>query len=99
MDMETLMAQAQRLQNNVAQAQEHLAKTVVRGIADNGACVVDMTGKYDMLNITIRPDVLDGGVNAVVNAVMNAYKDAKKKADDTIDQVMSVATEGVPLPQ
>ena len=58
MDMEALMAQAAELQNKVATAQEQLAQTVVKGIADNGACIVDMTGKYDLVKLTIRTDVL-----------------------------------------
>ena len=98
MDMESLMAQAAELQNKVAAAQEQLANTVVKGIASNGACIIDMTGKYDLLKLTINPDVLSGGVSAVENAVMAAYTDAKQKADAIIDQVMGAATAGVPLP-
>ena len=98
MDMESLMAQAAELQNKVAAAQEQLANTVVKGIASNGACIIDMTGKYDLLKLTINPDVLSGGVSAVENAVMAAYTDAKQKADTIIDQVMGAATAGVPLP-
>ena len=92
------MAQAAELQNKVAAAQEQLANTVVKGIASNGACIIDMTGKYDLLKLTINPDVLSGGVSAVENAVMAAYTDAKQKADTIIDQVMGAATAGVPLP-
>ncbi len=98
MDMEALMAQAAELQNKVAAAQDKLAKTIVKGIADNGACIVDMTGKYETIKITIRPDVLTQGVNAVENAVLAAYTDAKNKADDIIDKVMGDATAGVPMP-
>ncbi len=98
MDMESLMAQAAALQNKVADAQDKLAKTVIKGIADNGACIVDMSGKYDLLKLTIRPDVLSRGADAVAEIVMVAYNDAKKKADDIIDQVMGDATAGVPLP-
>lgn len=98
MDMESLMAQAAALQNKVADAQDQLAKTVIKGIADNGACIVDMSGKYDLLKLTIRPDVLSRGADAVAEIVMAAYNDAKKKADDIIDQVMGDATAGVPLP-
>lgn len=98
MDMESLMAQAAALQNKVADAQDKLAKTVIKGIADNGACIVDMSGKYDLLKLTIRPDVLSRGADAVAEIVMAAYNDAKKKADDIIDQVMGDATAGVPLP-
>ena len=98
MDMESLMAQATQLQNKVAAAQEQLAKTIVKGIANNGACIIDMTGKYDMVKITINPNILTQGADAVAETVMAAYTDAKAKADATIDRVMGDATAGVPLP-
>ena len=98
MDMESLMAQAAELQNKVAAAQESLAKTVVKGIAANGACIVDMTGKYDLVNITIRPDAWAGGADAVSKIVADAYRDAKGKADELIARVMGDATDGVNLP-
>lgn len=96
--MESLMAQAAELQNKVALAQENLSKTVVKGIASGGACIVDMTGKYDLVNITIRPDVLSQDADDVAKIVADAYKDAKQKADDLIDRVMGDATNGVQLP-
>lgn len=98
MDMEALMAQAAELQNKVAMAQDQLAKSVVKGIANNGACIVDMTGKYDVVKMVINPDILTQGADAVVTVVMAAYKDAKDKADVLIDQVMGEATAGVPMP-
>lgn len=99
MDMESLMAQAAALQNKVAAAQEELAKTTLKGIAEDGACIVDMTGKYDVLNITIRPDVLSRGADAVSAIVTNAIRDAKAKADILIDRVMGDATAGMPIPK
>lgn len=98
MDMEALMAQAADLQNKVAAAQEQLAQTKIKGIATGGACIVEMTGKYDVLKITIRPDVLSQGADAVADVVLAAMKDAKAKADETIDQVMGDATAGVQMP-
>lgn len=98
MDMEALMAQAAELQSKVSAAQEQLAKTTIKGIADNGACIVSMTGKYDMLGVKIHPDMLTRGADAVSAAVMSAYRDAKNKADALIDKVMGDATEGMPIP-
>ena len=98
MDMESLMAQAAELQNKVAAAQEQLAKTVIKGIAENGACIVDMTGKYDVLKLTINPDVLSRGADDVAGVVLSALRDAKAKADTIIDKVMGDATAGIPLP-
>ena len=99
MDMESLMAQAAELQNKVAAAQEKLAQTNVKGIAGNGACIIDMTGKYDVQKVTIHPSVLTQGADAVSVAVLAAIKDAKEKADVLIDKVMGEATAGMPMPQ
>ena len=99
MDMEALMAQAAELQSKVNAAQEQLANSVVKGIAENGACIVDMTGKYDLVRMTIRPDILASGADAVSEIVSAAYRDAKSKADALIDKVMGAATAGMPLPQ
>ena len=96
--MESLMAQAAELQNKVAAAQDKLAQTMVKGIADNGACIIDMTGKYDVTKITINPSVLTRGADAVADIVLAAYTDAKAKADAVIDDVMGAATAGVPMP-
>ncbi len=98
MDMEALMAQAAELQNKVNAAQEKLDSIHVKGIAADGACIVDMTGKYDVASVTIRPDILAGGADAVAAAVTAAMRDAKAKADVIIDQVMGEATAGVPMP-
>ena len=98
MDMESLMAQAAELQNKVAAAQESLAKTVVKGLASNGACIIDMTGKYDLVKITIKPELLSHGADVVADVVSAAYRDAKQKADELIDRVMGDATNGVELP-
>lgn len=99
MDMESLMAQAAELQNKVAAAQDKLAKTIVKGIAQNGACIVDMTGKYDLVKLTISPDAIKLGADGIAQIVMAAYTDAKSKADVLIDDVMGQATAGIPMPK
>ena len=99
MDMETLLAQANALQEKVNNAQNQLANMHVKGIADGGAVIIDMTGKYDLANLTIRDDVMSRGAAAVAELVSAAYNDAKQKADELIDRVMGAATAGVPLPE
>ena len=97
MDLESLMASAQGLQNKVSAAQDSLSQKHVKGIADNGAVIVDMTGKYDIVSVIIRPDALSRGAAAVSELVATAYRDAKQKADDLIDQVMTDVTGGFSL--
>ena len=98
MDMESLMAQASALQDKVTAAQEKLATMHVKGIAGNGAVVIDMSGKYDMNSIQISDELASRGGAAVAEMVGLAYNDAKSKADELIDSVMGEATAGVPMP-
>ena len=95
MDMESLMAQAQDLQSKISSAQDALANMTVKGIAENGAAVVSMTGKYDVLSVVIKPETLTLGAEKVSQIVMDAYKDAKTKADVLIDKTMSAITGGL----
>ncbi len=92
MDIDNLMAQAQALQDKVNKAQEQLGSARVRGISANGGCVMDMSGKYDLLGVKISEDVLAYGADKVAEIFMTAYKDAKTKADALIDRVMEDAT-------
>ena len=90
--MEALMAQAHSLQEKIASAQESLAQMHVKGIAENGAVIVDMTGKYDIVSVTISDNILELGATKVSELVTLALKDAKNKADVLIDKTMSTIT-------
>lgn len=99
MDMEALMAQASALQEKVSAAQEKLGDMHIKGIAEDGACIIDISGKYDLFDLKIREDVLSRGAEAVAGLVSAAYRDAKAKADTKIDEVMGEATAGMPMPE
>jgi len=98
MEMNELMAQAQELQTKVAQAQELLSVSSVKGIAGNGLCIIDMTGKYELKNMVINPDLLKEPLDKITAVISAAFNDAKVKADDLIDRVMGEATEGMQIP-
>lgn len=95
MDMESLMAQAQDLQTKISNAQDSLAQQHVKGIAENGLVVIDMTGKYDIVSVDIQPSALVLGAESLSKMVFDAYRDAKQKADTLIDKTMSAITGGL----
>jgi hypothetical protein len=97
MDIESLMASAKGIQDKISVAQDSLAQKRVKGIAENGAVIVDMTGKYDVISVTINPDILSRGANVVGDLVADAYRDAKEKADILIDKIMTDVTGGFSL--
>jgi len=95
MDIENLMARANSLQAKISAAQDSLAKMHVKGIADNGAVIVDMTGKYDVLSVKIDDKAMLIGAQKLSEFVTAAYQDAKTKADVLIEKTMSEITGSV----
>jgi DNA-binding YbaB/EbfC family protein len=99
MDMKSLMEQAKTLQTKVAAAQDTLGKLTVKGIAGNGLVIVEMSGKYDLIKLTINPDLLKEDLITITAMITAAFNDAKAKADAAIDKVMGEATAGMPMPE
>lgn len=99
MDMDSFMEQARVLQDRVSAAQDLLDKTIVRGISAGGACIVSMTGKYDLKDLKISDALAASGAAAITEAVSAAFRDAKAKADTTIDKIMGDATAGMQMPE
>ena len=98
MNLDEMMAQAKDLQARVGAAQDSLGKVTVKGLAGNGAVIVEMTGKYDLVNVIISDDAMKNSAKDLSKIVMDAFLDAKAKADTLIDKAMSDATAGVNLP-
>lgn len=98
MDLNEMMAQARELQTKVATAQDSLSKINVKGIAGDGAVIVDMTAKYDVQSVIISDEAMKNTPENLAKIVAQAFIDAKAKADAIIDKTMSDATQGVELP-
>lgn len=98
MDLNEMMAQARELQTKVTAAQDSLSKINVKGIAGDGAVIVDMTAKYDVQNVIISDEAIKNTPENLAKIVAQAFIDAKAKADAIIDKTMSDATQGVELP-
>ncbi len=102
MDMESFMEQARVLQDRVSAAQDLLDKYNCSRIADAGACIVTMTGKYDLVDIKVElkkamhwPAAMLPPVVAISERFCAAFRDAKAKADAAIDKIMGDATAGI----
>ena len=98
MDLNEMMQQAKELQARVHDAQDSLAKITVKGLSGNGACIIEMTGKYDLVNVIISDDAMKNSATDLSKIVRDAFLDAKAKADAIIDKMMQEATAGVNLP-
>ena len=84
-DMQQILAQAQRMQEQLLEAQEELADAEVTGTAGGGLVVATVTGAGELKSLTIDPKVVDPEdtetlADLVVAAVRDAGTNAQKLA-------------------
>ncbi len=94
-----LLAQAQKLQKNVNDAQDKIKDKEVTGIASNGAVTISLTVNGTMESIIIDKKIIDpNDTEMLEDLIITAFNDAKAKADAIYEQAMKTATGGMQLP-
>ncbi|MEW5789661.1 MAG: YbaB/EbfC family nucleoid-associated protein [Pseudomonadota bacterium] len=93
-----LMKQAQQMQENMQKLQAKIAEMEVEGAAGAGLVKVVMTGKHDVKRITIDPSLLADDKDMLEDLVAAAVNDAVRKVENLVQDKMSAATAGLPLP-
>jgi len=86
-NMNNLIKQAQKLQQDMQKTQEELETKVLEGSSGGGAVVVTTTGKKKITNIKIDPEVLDD-VEMLQDLVLTAVNDALNKVDEVTESEM-----------
>lgn len=82
-DMNQLMMQAKKMQDQILKMQETLAKTPVEGSAGGGAVTVTCTGAMEFKAIKIKAEAVDpSDVETLEDLVLTAIQDATKKAHE-----------------
>jgi nucleoid-associated protein EbfC len=82
MDLNKMMQQAQKMQDELARAQEEAASTVVDGSAGGGAVTVKATGAGKLVEIKIDPKAIDADdPEALEDLVLAAVNNALEAAD------------------
>jgi DNA-binding YbaB/EbfC family protein len=82
-NMQQLLKQAQKMQRDLASAQEELASTEVEGSAGGGLVSATVTGTGQVVSIHIDPAVVDrDDVETLEDLVVAAINDATRQASD-----------------
>jgi nucleoid-associated protein EbfC len=82
-NMQQLMKQAQKMQRELAAAQEQVAGQVVDGTAGGGLVKATMTGAGDLTALEIDPKVVDpDDIETLQDLIVAAVHDAKRVSDD-----------------
>lgn len=82
-NMQALMRQAQKMQEEAMRASQEVDDAEVEGQASGGLVKVTMKGNKTPVSITIDPSVVDADdVEMLEDLVLAALSDASSKADD-----------------
>ena len=95
-NMQGLMKQAQKMQEDMAALQEDLDSRVYDISAGGGAVKVKITGKREILNIDISEEIVDpDDIETLSDIIVAAVNEAIKKVDTTNDEELGKITGGV----
>ncbi len=98
-DMARMMKAAQEMQGKVAELQEALARTPVRGESGGGLVQAIVTAKGELTGLTIDPSIFSADDREVVeDLIVAAVKDAQAKAREKAAEEMGRLAEGLGLP-
>ena len=95
-NMQQLMRQAQKLQEQMTKAQEDIENREFTAQAGGGMVSVTVTGKKELKDITINPDCVDpDDVDMLQDMIMAAVNEALRTAEETRNAEMSRLAPGM----
>ncbi len=94
-NMQQLMKQAQKMQQQLEAAQVELAATEVTGTAGGGLVTATMLGSGELTALTIDPSAVDpDDVETLQDLVVAAVRDASRAVSDLAAEKMGPVTGG-----
>lgn len=89
--MQQMMKQAQEAQKQIERAKEELAETAIEATSGGGMVTVEMTGAYEIINLKIKPEIVDpDDVEMLEDMIIAAVNEA-------LTQVSALRAEKIPL--
>ena len=94
-----LMRQAQKLQEEMAKAQEEAKKKTVEATAGGGMVTVVASGSGEIVSIKIEKDVVNpDDVEMLQDLILAATNEAIRRAQELVNSDMSKLTGGLNIP-
>lgn len=99
MNMQQMMKQAQKMQRQLADAQDRLADIPVSASAGGGMVKVEGTADMRITSITIDPDACDpADVELLQDSLLAAVNECLSGAQDAANQQLGSVTGGMNIP-
>ncbi len=98
-NMNKMMKQVQQMQAKMAKLQSELEEKTVEATAGGGAVRIVANGKNEIVEIEIKPEVLDPEDDEMVqDLIMAACNEALRNAQKMVSEEMSKLTGGLNIP-
>lgn len=98
-NMQQLLKQAQKMQQQVAEAQEKLAATELTGTAGGGLVEAVVSGAGEVLRVKIDPKAVDpDDVESLEDLVLAAIRNGQEQAHELGAQAMGPMSGGLGIP-
>jgi nucleoid-associated protein EbfC len=82
LDIESMMRQAQEMQEQMGREMKTM---VVEAAAGGGAVTVKMRGDFEVVSLTVSPDLVkDGDVEMLQDLIVAALNEAKRKVEESL---------------
>jgi DNA-binding YbaB/EbfC family protein len=96
MNQQKLMKQMQKMQEDMARAQEQLAQETVSASAGGGAVTATVTGAMEVVSVEISPDAVDPeDVEMLQDVIVAAVNEAMRAAQELANQRLGAVTGGL----
>jgi nucleoid-associated protein EbfC len=97
-DINKLLKQAQRLQSQMMQAQDELAKKTFEGTAGGTMVKVTLNGAGDCVAVSLNPEVVDpDDIEMLEDLIVAAFKNAQEKVKEQSNAALGGLTSGMDL--
>lgn len=94
--MQQMLKQAQKMQQDLLQAQQELARAQVRGSAGGGLVVATVTGAGELVGMEIAPAAADPeDTETLADLVLAAVRDANRAASELQSKTLGPLTQGL----
>ncbi|MBR4030277.1 MAG: YbaB/EbfC family nucleoid-associated protein [Clostridia bacterium] len=98
-NMNQMIKQAQKMQQDILKLQEELDVTEVNATVGGGMVTVTATAKKEITSVKINPECVDPeDVEMLEDLILSAVQEALKKAEEVSAQQMSKITGGMNIP-
>jgi DNA-binding YbaB/EbfC family protein len=99
MNINKLMKEAQKMQEEMARGQEELGSQDFTAASGGGAVKIVMSGTKELKEVKIAPDVVDpDDVEMLQDLIVAAFNEVNRKIDEQTNEKMGKLTGGMKLP-